>query len=216
MGIDVGARSLHAVALTADRRIARAAVFDAHDVAGVVSWAAGAQVAGIDGPDAASPGVHADDGTIARKFRAARTGEVALGRHHGHWVSWVTPADVPDGSWMAVAVALHAAFREAGALAIEVYPHAAFAELAGGRRLRSKQRPDGLGERVALLRAEVGDVPHLGMWSHDGLDAAAAALVAADRLDGVAVESGPRPGDPVGPDGMLVDDGSRIWLPRRR
>jgi predicted nuclease with RNAse H fold len=117
---------------------------------------------------------------------------------------------------MGVAVALHAAFGAAGAIPIEVYPHAAFAELAGGRRLPSKARPAGVERRVALLRTEVGDVPHLGMWSHDGLDAAAAALVAVDRCAGSAVEAGPRPGDPVDDAGELVDDGSRIWLPRRR
>ena len=48
------------------------------------------------------------------------------------------------------------------------------------------------------------------------LNEVATALVAADRADGVAVAAGPRPGDPVRADGTLVDDGSRIWLPRRR
>jgi hypothetical protein len=191
-------------------------VFDAADVAGVVAWSAGASVAAIDGPDGPSLGVHAGDETLAPKFRPARSGEVALGRHHRHWVSWVTPAVVPDGGWMAVAVALHVAFADAGVEPLEVYPHAAFAELAGGRRLPSKQGPAGLAARVALLRTAVGDVPHLEMWSHDGLDATAAALVAADRADGVAVAAGPRPGDPAGPGGAPPDDGSRIWLPRRR
>ena len=216
VGVDVGARSLHAVALSAGRRVVDARVFAASDVAAVVDWVPGARIAAIDGPDAASRGLHAGDPTIAAKFRPARTGEVALGRHHRHWVSWVTPPVVPDAGWMAVAVALHAAFAGAGAEPLEVYPHAAFAELAGGRRLPSKQRPAGLAARVALLRVELGDVPHLHMWSHDGLDACAAALVAADRLDGVAVAAGPRPDDPPGPDGAPPDDGSRIWLPRRR
>ncbi|MEV4423593.1 DUF429 domain-containing protein [Patulibacter sp. NPDC049589] len=216
VGVDVGARSLHAVGLSADRRLLRAAVFDAADVAGVVAWSAGASVAAIDGPDGPSRGLHADDATLAPKFRSGRTGEVALGRHHRHWVSWVTPSAVPEGGWMAVAVALHAAFSGAGVEPLEVYPHAAFAELAGARRLPSKQGPAGLAARVALLRDEVGDVPHLEMWSHDGLDAVAAALVAADRLDGVARAAGPLPGDPAGPDGVPPDDRSRIWLPRRR
>jgi predicted nuclease with RNAse H fold len=216
VGVDVAARSLHAVALDGDGRLVAAEVFSAGAVDDVVAWSAGTRVAAIDGPHAASPGLHRDDGTIAAKFRSARTGEVALGRHHRHWVSWVTPAEVPDGTWMAAAIALHAAFRAAGVEPLEVYPHAAFAELAGGRRLPSKQRPDGLAARVALLRAEVGDVPHLPMWSHDGLDACVAAVVAADRQAGVAVAAGPRSGDPAHADGDLVDDGSRIWLPRRR
>jgi hypothetical protein len=216
VGIDVGARSLHAVRLSGERRLVAADVFAAGDVAGVLAWAAGAAVAAIDGPDGASRGLHAGDPGLGRKFLAARTGEVALGRHHGHWVSWVTPAEVPDGGWMAAAVALHAALARAGTEAIEVYPHAAFRELAGGVRLPSKQTPAGLHARVAVLRRELGPVAHLAMWSHDGLDAAAAALVAADRIAGTAVAAGPRAGDPPGPDGAPVDDGSRIWLPRRR
>lgn len=216
VGVDVGARSLHAVTLSAGRRLVDARVFAADDVAGIVAWAGSTRVAAIDGPDGASRGLHLQDHSVAAKFRPARTGEVALGRHHRHWVSWVTPRVVPEAGWMAVAVALHRAFARAGTEPVEVYPHAAFAELAGGRRLPSKQGPAGLEARVALLRGELGDVPHLAMWSHDGLDACAAALVAADHVDGVAVAAGPRPDDPPGPDGVPPDDGSRIWLPRRR
>lgn len=210
VGIDVGASRVHAVRLDPARHVVDARDFEAGDVDAVVAWAAGAGVAAIDGPDAPSVGAHADDTTLAPKFRAARTGEVALGRHHGLWVSWATPPALPAGGWMAVAAALHSALTAAGCEALEVYPHGAFRELAGGARLPSKRTADGRARRAELLAAEIVGAESISPASHDALDAAAAAVVAADRRAGVAVAAGPRPGDPPG------DDGSRIWLPRRR
>jgi hypothetical protein len=186
------------------------AVFPAGDVPALVAWAAGARVAAIDGPDGPSTGAHAADATLAPKFRVARTGEVALGRHHGLWVSWATPPELPPGGWMDVAARLHRALAADGIEALEVYPHGAFRELAGGERLPSKRTADGRARRAALVAAEIVDPERLIGGSHHALDAAAAALVAADRVAGVAVAAGPRAGDPPG------DDGSRIWLPRRR
>ncbi|WP_022929302.1 DUF429 domain-containing protein [Patulibacter americanus] len=210
VGIDVGAARVHGVRLDPGCRLVDARDFAADDLEAVVAWAGGAGVAAIDGPDAASVGAHAGDTTLAPKFRAARTGEVALGRHHGLWVSWATPPALPAGGWMAVAAALHHALSAAGAETLEVYPHGAFRELAGGAHLPSKRTGDGRARRAELLSAEIAGADRLAARSHDALDAAAAAVVAADRRAGHAVAAGPRPGDPPG------DDGSRIWLPRRR
>jgi predicted nuclease with RNAse H fold len=210
VGIDVGASRVHGVRLDDARRLVDARDFAADDLEAVVAWADGARIAAVDGPDAPSVGAHAGDTTLAPKFRAARTGEVALGRHHGLWVSWATPPVLPAGGWMAVAAALHRALAATGVEALEVYPHGAFRELAGGARLPSKRTADGRARRAELLTAEIPGAATLAAGSHDALDAAAAAVVAADRRAGVAVAAGPRPGDPPG------DDGSRIWLPRRR
>jgi predicted nuclease with RNAse H fold len=210
VGIDVGASRVDAVRLDAEHRLVDVAVFAASEVAAVVAWAAGARVAAIDGPDGPSVGAHAEDATLAPKFRRARTGEVALGRHHGLWVSWATPPELPPGGWMDVAAGLHRALEAEGIEALEVYPHGAFRELAAGGRLPSKRTAAGRAQRAALILAEIDRGDRLADGTHDALDAAAAALVAADRTAGVAVAAGPRAGDPPG------DDGSRIWLPRRR
>ena len=153
----------------------------------------------IDAPAALSPGAHADDRTLAPKFRAARCGEVALGRDAGVWVPWVSPpvgtADV--AGWIAVGLGLFADLGAAGFTCVETFPHAVFRLLAGGR-VPAKSSPEGLARRVALLRGAGVEEPTLPLWGHDGLDAAACALVAADPA-ARAVTCG--------------HDGSAIWLP---
>jgi hypothetical protein len=210
VGIDVGASRVDVVRLDGRRRLVDVAVLPAADVATVAAWAAGARAVAIDGPDGPSVGAHAEDATLVPKFRGARTGEVALGRHHGLWVSWATPPRLPPGGWMDVAALLHRTLAATGIETLEVYPHGAFRELAGGERLPSKRTPEGRARRAGLIAAEIDGGDRLADGSHDALDAAAAALVAADRAAGVAVPAGPHAGDPPG------DDGSRIWLPRRR
>ncbi len=82
-----------------------------------------------------------------------------------------------------------------------MYPHAAFRELAGGRRLAKKTTAAGRAERVALLRAAGVEADAMEAWSHHLLDAAAAALVALHLGRGTAREV------------SCGHDASAIWLP---
>jgi hypothetical protein len=201
VGIDVGASRLHLVSV-AGGRVAGAAVLDAGDPEGAVRWAveAGATRVAIDAPSALSTAPHAGDRALGRKFRAARCGEVALGRDEGVWVPWVSPpvgaADV--AGWITVGLALFEACETAGVVAVETFPHACFRVLAGGVRVPAKSTPAGIAARAALLTAAGVTERSLPFWTHDGLDAAVAALVAAS------------------PDARRVGcghDASAIWLP---
>ena len=201
VGIDVGASRLHAVALR-DGVVLATAVLDV-EPAGVVEWVRSLKTAvervAIDAPSALSTGAHRDDTGLAPKFRAARCGEVALGREHGVWVPWVSP---PIGApqvagWIVAGLALFDALGGAGFDAVETFPHAVFRTLAGAK-VPPKSTPAGVARRVELLQAAGVDDVSLPLWGHDGLDAAAAALVAADP-SARAVTCG--------------HDGSAVWLP---
>lgn len=163
--------------------------------------AAGVSRVAVDAPDAPSVAFHAGDGDLSTKFRPARCGEIALGRERRIWVAWVTPSSPPFAGWMETGFVFHATLRASGVTTVETYPHAVYRTLAGGARVPSKSTVAGLAARVdALVGAGLaGD--HLDMWGHDGLDAAAAALVAVDP-DAVGVTCG--------------HDGSAIWLPSAR
>ena len=188
IGVDVGAVKLHAVALPLDVR-----VFE--DAGALASWADGAAVVAIDAPAQLSTRPHAGDDALAPKFRAARCGEIALGREHGYWVPWVGPAERPDGGWLAMGLAAHEALPGA----LEAFPYAGFRELAGGAPLARKQTREGRDQRAALLR-EAG-VEAGAAWSHDTLDAALCAGVARDRAAGRARRV------------TCGHDDSAIWLP---
>lgn len=202
VGIDVGASRLHLVAIGGGGRALAGDVVAADDVAGAVAWVQRidpVRVA-VDAPSALSPGAHLDDVSLAPKFRAARCGEIALGRDVGVWVPWVSPpVGAPDvAAWIRVGLELFSELAAAGVEAVETYPHAVFRALAGGERVPAKSSPAGLARRVELLR-EAGVVdPTLPLWGHDGLDAGAAALVAASA-DPQVLTCG--------------HDGSSIWLP---
>ena len=202
VGIDVGASRLHVVALRGGRVVA-ADVLSATSREDVVGWVRALddevlRVA-IDAPSALSPGAHADDASLAPKFRAARCGEIALGRDAGVWVPWVSP---PVGAtdvagWIAVGLSVFEALGAAGLLCVETFPQAVFRALAGGR-VPPKSSADGLARRASLLR-DAGVVEEtMPLWGHDGLDACACALVAAD------VRARPL---------TCGHDGSSIWMP---
>ena len=148
----------------------------------------------IDAPAGPSEGYHLDDATVSAKFRPARCAEVALGRA-GYWVSWVTGAG-PHAAWVESGFAVYAALAHLSPL--EVFPHAVFAELLGGRPPK-KQTLAGRRARLSVL-----DLPPGGeLWGHDGIDAAAACRVAIDHSRGRARAVG-------------CDDhegGSVMWLP---
>ncbi len=193
VGIDLGARALHVVVLTDDG--SRLAVDDARVVtpdalAELEAVTAGAAGVAIDAPAAPSRGCHADDVGLAPKFRTARCGEIALGQGARIWVPWPTPPSAADAPpWMRVGFATWEACRRTGPEPLEVYPAGAFRVLARGR-VPSKATPEGLAARWRLLSAEITPPPGFAMWSHDGIDAAVAALTAAHHVRGDATHYG--------------------------
>jgi predicted nuclease with RNAse H fold len=202
LGIDVGAERLHCVVLGAGGRVVEARVLRADDLEGVRSLAATVMAIAIDAPAAPSTAPHASDASLSAKFRPARCAEIGLGRLRRLWVPWVTPVAGPFPAWMAVGFTLFEALRERPNV-VETYPHAVFRTLAAGP-VRPKRAADGIAARVALLEAAGVREPRLGMWSHDGLDAVAAAVAARGVLDSSSI-------------GVTCGhDGSAIWLPEVR
>jgi hypothetical protein len=207
VGIDLGARALHVVTLTGDGprlAIDDARILEPPALDELSEIAAGATAVAIDAPAAPSRGCHAHDETLAPKFRTARCGEIALGQDGHIWVPWTTPCDAVDAPpWMHVGFAAWTACRSVGPEPLEVYPAGAFRVLAGAK-VPSKATPAGLAVRRQLLASEIAPPPGFAMWSHDGIDAAVAALTAAHRSRGVAVGFGHS--DPA-------CDTSAVWLP---
>jgi predicted nuclease with RNAse H fold len=209
LGIDLGATALHVAVVDGDRerqrlRVSAARTFAATDLEMVVAAAARVDAVAIDAPAAPSTAVHRDDALISRKFRVARCGEIALGEQARIWVPWVTPPD-PDAvpGWMRVGFSVWGALIDAGHDPIEVYPAGVFQVLAG-RRPPKKSTAAGRRARIELLAGELDLPAGIERWSHDGLDALAAALTAHQHATGVARR--------CGHDGPGCD-GSAIWLP---
>lgn len=201
MGIDVGADRIHAVVLDETLEVVDTWVADPDDHRGVTARLGllAPTSIGIDGPDGPSAAPFRNQLSLAPKWRTARGCEVELGRRSGIWVSFATPEGELVG-WMGVAASLFEAARQSRHVPLEVYPHAVYRTLAG-RRLAKKTTAVGIDERVAALRSSGVRGAHLSMWSHDGLDAAAAALVAAHHRLGRA--------EPIHCD----LDSTTIWLP---
>jgi predicted nuclease with RNAse H fold len=202
VGIDVAAAYLHCVAIHTDGSVAFARLVDADEIEALAQELAGAEVVAIDAPSDVSTRPHLDDSdpNLSAKFRQARCAELCLGRQHGIWVPWVAPFDAPKDGWLLTGLRAFAVFRSADAKVIEVFPHAAFQVLRGSR-LPPKRSADGVRARVEAL-AERGVTPEgLEMWSHDGLDALVAAVVARDYSNGDAVKV------------TCGHDDSAIWLP---
>jgi predicted nuclease with RNAse H fold len=202
VGVDVGARTLHCARIDSSGVSLDHAVLSADDRGALARWCAGAAVVAIDAPETPSAAPHADDCTLAPKFRAARCAEIELGRRHGVWVSWVAPRKPPFAGWMESGFRAFEALRlPGGPELLEVYPHAGFRQLAGGRPLASKRSAAGRRQRADLL-AQVGLAGDgVEALSHDLIDALIAAVTARDRARGHARR-------------VTCDhDGSAIWLP---
>lgn len=200
LGVDVAADHVHCVELDPDGRVVRSALVERGHLDTLRGWAAPVGVVAIDAPSEHSTEPHRDERSLSRKFRTARCCEIALGRERGIWVPWVTPAGPPYRSWMETGFALYRTLTGAAQL-LETYPQAVFRTLASGTVPR-KSMSAGLVARVALLHAAGVRDLGLPMWGHDGLDAAAAALVALHRAEGRA--------EPA----TCGHDDSAIWLPR--
>ena len=203
VGIDVAGERIHCVRLDADARVEQTRVFGRAELGEVSGWLAGARVVAIDAPAQLSTAPHRGDPAVNAKFQTARCAEIALGREHGSWVPWVTPTvGGPTPGWMATGFAVYEALRDGRYDVLEVYPHAGFRALARGSPLPRKQTADGLRARIALLESAGASAEHLPMWSHDGLDALLAALIALQSASGHAVRV------------TCGHDDSAIWLPQ--
>ena len=199
VGVDVGASALHAVAL-AGRSVADALVVPPGELDRLVAFCHGAGGIAIDAPSEPSTAPHASDLDLSVKFRGARCGEVALQRQARISVAWVTPPAGAEPPWMAVGYALWSALRADGHEPLEVYPAGVFRTLAGGA-VPNKRTVAGAAARWRLLAPFVDPPTAADVWSHDGVDALAAALVARLKAEGRAVGHG------------CGHDGSAIWLP---
>ena len=202
VGVDVGSRRLHAVALDSGCQVVWAEVVPAAETSAVLELLAGTQGVAVDSPGAWSTAPHAGDETVARKFRFGRCSEIDLGRRYGLWVPWSTPPEPAPATWMATGIAVFDALRDAGHDPVEAYPYGGFRLLAG-ERLPKKTTPEGRAARAALLRSAGVEVDGLGR-SHDFLDAALVALVARQRSLGIARVA------------TCGHDRSGIWLPAPR
>jgi predicted nuclease with RNAse H fold len=202
VGIDVGGSSIHCVVLSADGHVADAAVIPAQAIDHVVGWLSGADAVAVDSPEELSRAPHADDTTLSKKFQHTRCAEIELGRARKIWVPWVTPTGEPVPPWMEVGFRLFSALKAAGHRPIEIFPYAAFSVLAGpSARLLPKQSAGGALARIGLLAARGVKETSLPVWSHDGIDALVAALIARDSLGDRAQRV------------SCGHDGSAIWLP---
>lgn len=175
VGVDLAAGAVHVVVVE-DGRVVDGAVVE--DPSGVVAVCAGADRIGIDAPAAPSLGVHAGDAAALPKLRAGRCGELAAAEQLGVWVAFVTGASGACPAWMETGFAVWSALRDAGHDPIEVYP-AGSVWLQERRWPPRKTTPAGLAARRALLAGHLELPPFVELWSHDSIDAAIAAAVAA-------------------------------------
>lgn len=202
-----GGARLHVVVLDDSAQIVEAHIWAASETSAAAESLVSCDVVAIDSPDRWSPGMLPEHAHRSPKFAGARCAEFALGQSFGIWVPWVTPPEpLPNHhtytryEWMRRGMELFARL-DGKPEAIEVYPHSIYCALAGTRTLRSKSTLRGVKRRVELVRGRGITERDLEMWSHDSLDALAAAVVALDRQRGMGREV------------TCGHDGSAMWLP---
>lgn len=205
VGLDVGAREIHGIAIDDSGQVLDAIDFDAAEPEMVQSWAEPAKAVAIDSPDRLSTGPHSTDESlsISPKFRNARCAEIGLLKQYRLQVPWATPTKEPVDGWMRVGIALFEVMRKAGQSPIEVFPDSAFRRLAGQLGpLKKKGTRAGLAERCELL-ARVGmKGAGSALWSTHGIDAAMASVLACMFAAGDAIAA------------TCGHDGSAIWIPK--
>lgn len=177
------------------------------DVSGLLPEIAAAVAVMLDGPQG-----------LARVGHGIRACEKALAAA-GKTADVRPPASQPYGGFIASSLDLFAAFHTAKLFLApgmptrlyEVYPAAIWTRLA--RRLPNKRRSTGRQARGAILKTLGVDLPDTA-FTHDELDACAAALLAAStdaRIQGIGIAA---VGDPVywDPDAACLREG-KILVP---
>lgn len=206
VGIDLGGSAVFGVRLTGGSSLELESTFlgGPEEMSELIDFCRGADHIAIDAPSDLCTNHHAEDESLKPKFQNARCGEIALGQEFKIWVPWTTPTSIDQCQrWMVVGFDVWNALRDAGHEPLETYPHGAFTILQGTRPPK-KSTVEGLRRRVELLAIRIELPESTALWGHDGLDAAAAALVAADH-------------DPTmraAHDHADCDE-SAIWLPSR-
>ena len=206
VGIDLGASAIYAVKLEGTdglASVADARVFLPDELDDLAQFCDGASAVAIDAPATLSTNAHGNDDDLPPKFRQARCCEVASLRAAGTPpVPWITPLVGGEVSgWMQTGFRVWEALSSHAPM--EVYPHACFYRLNGSKQPVSKQEAEGRLQRVELLRAHLDLPVGADVWSHDGLDAAVAALVAHQGREGAAQV----------PHECVNFDGSELWGP---
>lgn len=223
-GIDLGAKSIYCVSLSAApwgarRQLIDVAAFTSEEIQSAVAYCAPALAVAVDAPPAPSTNPHGGDPDLGG-WQTARCTEFAMRGRGGRWgPPWPTPlAGQLATSWMSVGFRLWSALRTDGHDGVfEVYPHALFECLARGidgsatgrpSRIPNKATVAGQRMRRHLLSDYVELPPGAVMWGHDWLDALVSALLAYFTL-----HFGARPVvcDPP----CLAPDDSGIWMPTR-
>jgi predicted nuclease with RNAse H fold len=165
---------------------------------GLAEFCRAAVSVAVDAPGGLSSGAHLGDLSLAPKFRTGRCSEVPM----SGWpaVSWVTPQALEDApGWMRTGFDIWRALEGTGVEVVETFPAACFHRLNGRRWPPRKSTPAGRAARLALLAERVELPPEAATdWSHDDIDAAACALVAAA-------------GRPLAHD-CAAPDGSVMWV----
>lgn len=201
VGVDVAADRLHCVAIDDRLAVTGTAVFSAAEMRELGDWLDGTRAVAVDAPEQLSAAPHSGDQSLSPKFAPGRCAEIALGRDYGTWVPWVTPTTLPVAKWIATGFEVYSELRRRGIEALEVYPYGGYRELVRPKRLPKKQTSEGIRVRVRALQKTGVEEANLQMWSHDGLDALLAAVIARDYYSGVARAA------------TCGHDGSAIWLP---
>lgn len=198
-GLDVAAGRVHGVRVAGSGSRPRVTgVYAGGPTADLLRFCAGARRVAVDAPGEPSRGAHDHDDGVAPKFRTGRCSEIPVAGIPA--VSWVTPVQGgPTPDWMVTGFEVWRLLRAAGVEVVETYPAAAYHRLNGGRWPPRKSSRPGRAARLELLRSRMELPQGAGEWSHDTLDAAVAALVAAI-------------GEPL-PHTCPNPDGSSLWLP---
>jgi predicted nuclease with RNAse H fold len=157
VGIDVGARCLHCVALDDTGRIADVWLIDSSETSSLISAVGSAVAIAVDAPAQLSTAPHLSDPDLNRKFLPARCAEVALGRDYKTWVPWVTPRDRPASGWIETGLRVFEVLSASNVPAIEVYPTPVIGRSLSSNSFRRRPR------RLVCAHALISSDPP-GSW----------------------------------------------------
>jgi len=205
VGLDVGGREIHGVALGADNYVVGHLAVKPNAADRLLERAAGAAAIAIDSPDRLSSAPQGADPNpdIPPKFCKAGCAETGLLKLYRLQVPWPTPTGEPVDAWMRVGIRLFDALRHAGHDPAEVFPDAAVGRLVGQLRPPPKEGTRVGSEEKARLSGEVGvKTAGIELSSTHGIDALVSAVLARMALTGTAIPA------------SCGHDGSPIWIPK--